>query len=54
MAAGQLVRMGNDAMLAKAMQEPMGGGAPEEGAPEGPAMTREGMGDEDKALMASM
>ena len=55
MAAGQFVRMGGDAALAKAMQEPMGGGgAPEEGAPEGPAMTREGMGDEDKALMASM
>ena len=58
MAAGQLVRMGGDAALAKAMQEPMGGGAPEgegpEGASEGPAMTRDGMGDEDKALMASM
>lgn len=58
MAAGQLVRMGNDAMLAKAMQEPMGGGAPESEAGEpaegAPAMTREGMGEEDKALMASM
>lgn len=59
MAAGQLVRMGSDAALAKAMQEPMGGGGapegePEEGGPKAPAMTREGMGDEDKALMASM
>ena len=51
-------QLGGDAALAKAMQEPMGGGAPEgegpEGASEGPAMTRDGMGDEDKALMASM
>jgi len=55
MAAGQLVRMGNDAMLAKAMQEPMGGEAmPEGDAEEVPAMTRDGMGEEDKALMASM
>jgi len=58
MAAGQLVRMGNDAALAKAMQEPMGGGAapaPEEGeAPEGKAMTRGAMSPEDQEMMQSM
>jgi hypothetical protein len=60
MAAGELVRMGNDAMLAKAMQAPInapgqaGGemeGAP---APKAGAMTRAEMGAEDKALMESM
>ena len=67
MAAGQLMRMGNDAMLAKAMQAPInasGGqaGGEMEGAPamkggpsmKGGAMTRGSMGDEDKALMESM
>lgn len=62
MAAGQLMRMGNDAMLAKAMQtpinapgEPMQAGGEMEGAPvpKG-AATRETMTDADKALMENM
>jgi hypothetical protein len=52
MAAGQLVRMGNDAALAKAMQEPIGGS--EAPAPEGPAMTRGAMSPEDQEMMQSM
>jgi len=62
MAAGQLVRMGNDQMLAKAMQAPINapaeaGGEMEGGPtpkPMGGAATRGSMTAEDKALMENM
>lgn len=62
MAAGQLTRMGNDQMLAKAMQSPVNapseaGGEMEGGPtpkPVGGAATRETMTAEDKALMENM
>lgn len=55
LAAGQLKRMAGDAALAKAMQAPVGGGAPAPApAKRGPPPTRGEMSEEDKMMMANM